>query len=317
MQDQNDQRKLHRWAALLGVLTREFQDRTTLLAKLGADYPSEPDSARKTFERDIAALGRIGFRISKQNHRPPRYALFGHPQALPFDQADIMTLSIIRDTFGQLHPYSSAVQALLQRLVDVLLPEAQALYHRPPTVQTLFTPATNYAPYHALIADLEQAITDHRMIHFAYQASDLPTLTFHRKVDPYEIEYYERHFYLVGYSFTTGRVQDFRIDRIRADEDFGRLPHVSQLPRRRGITFSYRLSPTLVRSGISQRFQEQRIMEHHEDGGVVIEARGRSEFFVIQTMLRYRGEAEILSPPHLREQMRQEVQKLLGMYESK
>jgi predicted DNA-binding transcriptional regulator YafY len=83
---------------------------------------------------------------------------------------------------------------------------------------------------------------------------------------------------------------------------------------RRFITFRYRLAAVLAQGEISQRFMNQRIIERLPSGDVIIEAEGRSEFFIRRTLLRYAGNAELLEPAWLREQMATDVAALTRLY---
>ena len=83
---------------------------------------------------------------------------------------------------------------------------------------------------------------------------------------------------------------------------------------RHAVSFRYRLAAVLARGEISQRFENQRIVEHLPNGDVIIEAEGRSDFFIVQTLLRYRANAELLEPAWLREKMVQEVRGVAGVY---
>jgi predicted DNA-binding transcriptional regulator YafY len=150
-------------------------------------------------------------------------------------------------------------------------------------------------------------------VHFRY----LPTSgreRIHPQVEPYEIEFYDRHFYLIGYTSLSRQILDFRIDRIR--DLIGskqRLPPGSQRTRPL-VTFRYRLAAALAQGELSQRFEEQRIVERLENGDLIIEAQGRSDFFIIQTILRYRANAELLAPDWLRAKMVEEVRELATLY---
>jgi hypothetical protein len=46
-----------------------------------------------------------------------------------------------------------------------------------------------------------------------------------------------------------------------------------------------------------------------------VEAQGRSDFFIIQTLLRYRANAELLDPPWLRAKLAEEVRRLAELYQ--
>ncbi len=108
---------------------------------------------------------------------------------------------------------------------------------------------------------------------------------------------------------------DFRVDRIQTETFtlLERLPPGMEHARR-PITFRYQLAAVLARGEISQRFEQQRIVERLPNGDVIIEAEGRSDFFIVQTLLRYRANAELLHPAWLREKMIEEVRRLAGVY---
>jgi hypothetical protein len=80
------------------------------------------------------------------------------------------------------------------------------------------------------------------------------------------------------------------------------------------IRFRYRLAAMLAQGEISRRFAEQRVVEHLPDGSVIIEAEGRNAFFIVRTLLRYAGNAELLEPDWLRAQMITAVRELVEIY---
>src|SRR5205085_5967692 len=139
-------------------------------------------------------------------------------------------------------------------------------------------PAIDYTPYSALIEQIEDAISRRRIVAFHYRPGGQAHATPHARVEPYEIEFYERHFYLVAYSHSSRQVHDFRIDRIQAET----FTPLEPLPpgmehARQPITFRYRLAAVLAQGPISQRFEEQQIVERLPNGDVIVEAQGRSD----------------------------------------
>ena len=56
----------------------------------------------------------------------------------------------------------------------------------------------------------------------------------------------------------------------------------------------------LARGEISQRFEDQRVVERLPNGDVIIKAAGRSDFFIVRTLLRYAGNVELPEPVCLR-----------------
>src|SRR4029450_11326978 len=96
-------------------------------------------------------------------------------------------------------------------------------------------------------------------------------ITDHRKVEPYDLEFYERHFYLVAYSHNSRQVHDFRIDRIQDDEQFQRPARRPPGMEHAGkpIVCRYRLAAALTQGEISQRFEAQRVVERLPNGDVI------------------------------------------------
>jgi predicted DNA-binding transcriptional regulator YafY len=306
-------RSLLRFSALIAALRDGPLDRPTLLARLGDTYPRTA-SARPMVDRDIKQLAELGTVIEISRTRPPIYTLRGGTPT--FDEAQLRILALIRDTFGDRHPQAVQVRALLERLTGQLTEHERRMYQRRQASRAPVQPAIDYTPYAPLIASLEDAISKRQMISFAYHPGGQARATLHDKVEPYELEFYERHFYLIAYTSNSRQVLDFRVDRIQTETFtlLERLPPGMEHARR-PITFRYRLAAVLARGEISQRFEDQRVVERLPNGDVIIEAAGRSDFFIVRTLLRYAGNAELLEPVWLREQMAEEVRKLALLYD--
>ena len=303
-------RSLARFSALIAALCDGPLDRLALLARLGDAYPHTA-SARPMIDRDVKQLGKLGIVIEISHTRPPIYTLRGGTPAL--GHADLRALALIRDTFGAKHPQFTAISALLDRLTSGLNPDQLAEYARRQASRAPLQPAIDYTSHAATIARLELAISRREIISFRYTNSH-GTSSQHQ-TEAYAIEYYERHFYLVAYSLATGQILDYRVDRVADMRTVQTLPdHLSRTHARPTITFRYRLAAALARGEISQRFESQRIVERMPNGDAIIEAVGRSDFFIVQTLLRYRANAELLWPEWLREKMAAEVRGLAGVY---
>jgi acetylornithine deacetylase/succinyl-diaminopimelate desuccinylase-like protein len=73
----NDYQSIDRLAALIRILSDEWEEPAWFMGQL--DYPSNDDSARRAFRRDIAALREFGFLIEeKRESNKPSYRLTGH-----------------------------------------------------------------------------------------------------------------------------------------------------------------------------------------------------------------------------------------------
>jgi predicted DNA-binding transcriptional regulator YafY len=258
--------------------------RPDLLLRVREAYPQTPDSARRMIDRDITFLAQLGIRIDVSRTRPPRYTLYGGTPAL--DTVALRTLALIRDSFGDHHPQAAQIHALLGQLAAGLRPDQRAQYAQRQATHAPLQPAIDYTPYAGLIARLEQAISARELLRLRYRTSQ-GHVTTHRKVEPYEIEYYERHFYLVAYSHNSRQIHDFRIDRVEHLESIMRRPP-GDARERPLVIFRYRLAAALAQGEISQRFEQQRVVETLPNGDVIVEAHGRSDFFIVRTLLKHR-----------------------------
>ncbi len=298
-----------RLRALLDALRDGPLTRAEIIARLGAAYPATT-SIRRMIDRDIGHLADLGIHIHRSADSPPVYTLLGG--ALAYSAADILALAVIRDSLGPNHPYADMVATLLGRLTVGLSDVQRHSYEGHYIGGTPVQPAIDYGPYTAQIAELERVIATRWLLRMRYRNSLGNEILYH-KLEPYAIEYYDRHYYLVAYVYNHGESRDLRIDRILEIERLHTFAPGTERVRPL-VTFRYRLAAILAQGELSQRFEAQRVVERLDNGDVIIEAEGRSDFFIIQTLLRYRSNAELLSPPELRARMVEEVRKLAELY---
>jgi predicted DNA-binding transcriptional regulator YafY len=302
-----------RLAALVSALADEPLPYPALRQRLGEAYPAT-DSARRMINRDIEHLRVLGIEIVRSATRPPVYSLRGGTPR--FAAHELRTLALLRDTFGTRHPQYTLVRALLERLTAQLTLAERRVYQRRQALRAPVEPAIDYTGLAELFDTLNAAIHSRQRLSFLYHSPRRARPVRHEQVEPLEIEFYDRHFYLVAYTPLGRQALDFRIDRIQYDDTFRRLDYLPPevLHERSAIVFRYRLAAEVARGGVSERFENQRIIERLPSGDVIIEAAGRSDFFIIQTLLRYRSNAELLEPATLRAKLAEEVGRLCALY---
>ncbi len=303
---------VNRLAALRALLRRGDLDKAQIKRRLPGWYPPEASAAAndRRFRRDVKALRALGDQI-KYDHLTQTYHLES-PAHLDLTDDDVDTLAVIRESFEAAGPKADEAHELLEKIVQAL-PEAQGerFYRKPPLAVNL-KPAADYRPHYATLRALEKSITRKQLIRFRYQSLDGSEPGVHRRVEPYELQFFDRHFYLVGYSSEADNVVEFRVDRIAELEP---LPtRVGARKRRRTVRFKYRLGNRIARLGVSERFLNQRV-SHWQDGDAYVDAEGYSDFRILQDLLRYGEQAELLEPLDLRAKMRAVVRQMWGMYE--
>lgn len=302
-------------------------DRLVLLRDLLRQGPQRPrdipgriahylpdESGRRQVRRDLRSLEAMGYLIVRQQN-PLRLSLAGGPHVLADDEVD--TLTYIRETFDQGHPLSATIQQLLARLTAQLPEPQRARWQRRPALRVLLTPAIDYSSYGPLLRWLDAAIVDRAQIAFWYRARNQRTPIWHEQLDPYDLEYTDRHFFLLAYSYVTGSVLTFRLDRIVEDITLRspeRLPRRQQ-PRRESppIHFTYRLPALFAEGGVSERFTTRAV--RREGDAVFVDATDTSEFRIMRTLLSY-GEFAVLvdGPASLMKRMRDVIAQMARNY---
>jgi len=275
----------------------------------------EGEAGQRLLRRDLRVLEGMGYTVMREG-RPAHITITNGPTVLADNDVDALTY--IRDMFTDSHPLAPMVQQLLERLTTHLPARQRGRWQRRPALRVQLKPARDYSAQGDLLRWLDRAITDRSQIRFFYRARASLEPVLHAYLDPYDIEYTDRHFFLLAYSHTTGSVLTFRIDRIVVDAALSspeRLPG-HQAPRRspRPIRFTYRLPASFTEGGISERFTIHGF--HREGDYVLVEASDTSAFRIMRILLGY-GEHAVLvdGPPDLLARMRAAVAQMAMNYE--
>lgn len=299
---------VNRLIELRDLLQRGDFSKAQIQKRLDRWY-SEGATGDRQLKRDIRALRALGYQVA-YSRETKLYRLIA-PVRLNLTNAHVETLAMIRESFEVNAPKSSDVQLALSQIVAALPESQRELFYRKPPLALNLRPAADYRPHAPKIRILERLITERRLVRFSYQplGQDKPVL--HRRIEPYELQFFDRHFYLLGYSPEAQKVLEFRIDRI---QDIDPLPScIAGRKARLTIPFKYRLATKIARLGVSERFLNQRI-RFEPNGDAIVEAEGYSDFRILQDLLRYGELAELLGPPDLRAKMREIVAMMYTLY---
>ncbi|WP_110517466.1 helix-turn-helix transcriptional regulator [Herpetosiphon llansteffanensis] len=262
---------------------------------LSNTYPAG-QSGQRAFRRDLHSLRAFGYQIEVAN-KPKRWKISTNQYVLADD--DLEALMAIRDLFGAGHPMTPQVKQFVARLTSNLSPTQQTAWKRRPALRVAFNPAIDYTPYAQWIRFFSDAISLRQQVSFSYRSlsSDQPQL--HPRVDPYELEYRDRHYYLLAYCYRYGMILTFRLDRMIFDvaKDSPRLlPDMQHMRReRRKIHFTYRLPAAFASGGVSERFMIEAI--RYVDDEIEIDASEFSEFQIIRILLGYGEHARLIKGP--------------------
>ncbi len=309
--------------------------------------------ADRMFERDIKLLEGQGFEIRKVKAKGKltRYSLVqgsGPAVSFLFSEAEVDILALLYNLFtdpatSRRHPHTGAlvlpttqplhspfaedILAFIKKLAATLPPGQMTHFEQriqKPSVHLNLATAADYLPYRKTIETIEKAILLRQQISFEYTAVRTKQgSVIHSQVDPYYIVHMEGHFYLIGYSNEINKFFEYRLDRIRGDS-IEILPHMIDTVRQRPVVeFSYWIDGDIEKRGLSERWLTQTTEreevyvdgEGHEKRRVLVRAKAHNEWRVIQQLLKYGDQAELVEPASLREQMRQVVARMMSFYE--
>jgi predicted DNA-binding transcriptional regulator YafY len=331
---------------------RDVFDHLALYYKIDrvAAHQPIPRSADKMFERDIRFLEDQGFEIQKikKHAQPTRYHLVkgtGPSTAFLFTSQEVDSLALLYNMFADptrytqsdasqplpqqvaRHPFAEDMLALIEKLASTLPADQKEQFDRwvrKPYVYFNLSTVADYLPCRSTINTIVEAISLHQQLQFAYLPSHREQdVIFHEHIDPYYVTHLEGHFYLIGYNHKVSQFLEYRVDRIK-EETLKREPNKIDVERRRRpIEFCFWLDGNIAKRGISQRWLTQ--VQEGEDNyvdkhgrthrRVLIRATAYNEWRIIQQLLKYGDKAELVSPPHLREQMKQVVQRMNSFYD--
>lgn len=314
-------------------LRQEPADRPTLMRAVRQIMPDAYTEAgeqaqRRTFERD---LDNVRTRLLATVEWQPRLRHYVLHDPGPFVQSDLppaalSSLAFLKDSFTTSEEIQKVIRPLLDWLEQAIPPQQmrQLAHHQAPihlNIQRVSEGEIHPEVWRKVI----YAIKQRRVIAFAYASP------FHEKseprrhtVEPYEHYFRGGHFYLKAYclrwvapnGYESGRfwANPYRLDYILPD-DLELLRTFVPRERRPPLQqIRYKLSPQIVRGGISRYFSEMEIGEPDESGWVVVTARTDNEFEAYRTLLAYGDQCVILEPAGLVGRIRQAVQSLHTLY---
>jgi hypothetical protein len=303
--------------------------------------------------RDILFLKRIGYKITKEPHADgtTRYTLLadsGPTIPLLFDQGGLAALAAIYMSFVDptkpigvdrkqplsiqqfRHPFAQDILRLVERLTATLSPQQKSYFERciqKPLIYFNMETVTDYLPHRATIDAIAQVISRRQQLSFDYMSTPFAhSLTPHRQVDPYYFVQQDGHIYLIGYSHDPAnprknRIFEWRVDRIRRESIKIQTRTADSAQRPRLITFRYWADISLAKSGLSHRWiaheveREEIIGEGSQRSHrLLIRAQAYSSWRIIQQLHKYGDKVELIYPPELLKQMRQEVKRTYDLY---
>ncbi len=189
-------------------------------------------------------------------------------------------------------------------------------------------------PSYDLLENLGQVhsvISEKKKILFDYGRYDLRgNLVYYRKereMIPCRVVYFNDRFYLKCVDETTGKIRTYRIDRMKQIESGSRVKRIPELPKPEGAVVDIfeperfevvrlRVKRFLLDEMLDQfgAFGSAQDDETREDCVIIRANVGISQSFY-KWLMQYGENAEILSPPEIRQEMTAQLRAVLAQYE--
>jgi proteasome accessory factor C len=262
--------------------------------------------------------GRVEIRFAEHFRRPVRFTL---PEALA------LKLAVESLPAGGDKEYREARQSLLAKIGRILGEEAaepggsrlqatreieQRLVTHPGRGPTQGLPPARRRNEEVLAVVVPAIDAKQELEIEYYSASSDQTKA--RVVHPYGLVDKSGEHYLVAFDAPTGEVRSFRIDRIRAARALSRTferqrgfslerfeKREMNFPRRFEVTATVRFSRAVARWVKEARKGER--MEETKDGDLVVTMRAASVQWLLNEVLGYGPNAEVVGPPEVRKAM--------------
>lgn len=324
---------LKRALLLLRFLRQSPADKTTLIKQvreaMSEAYTEDNEKAQsRTFERDLENVRyRLGGEVT-WNTGLRQYVLLS-PGSLV--QAELpgealSGLAFLMDSFTTSEEIQAVIRPLLN-WVEQAVPTEQMrqMAHQQVPIQLNVKRISEQDIHPDVWEKVIYAIKHRRIIEFFYASPHHEKTEPRRhRVEPYEHYFRNGHFYLKAYclrwvapnGFEGGKfwANPYRLNYILPN-DFVLLSNFVHREKQARMTpIRYKLSPQIVRGGISRYFADMDVGEPDVEGWVEVTAQTDNEFEAYRILLAYGEQCIVLEPATLVERFRQVVQALRGYY---
>ncbi|HLH63459.1 MAG TPA: WYL domain-containing protein [Ktedonobacteraceae bacterium] len=295
-----------------------YRDLATLTGCKVEELP-KPDS--EWLAEWCAEQEQLGFMAISYDREKGTFGLERSLFAIDISEEEARAFAALQEGFSPGTPYAGAVQHLLRRWEWLFSEKSRRLVQqkrkrRAHPVQLPLSPVVDYSQHTDTILALDQALEDGAYVSFAYTPLAGETVT-HERVEPYELEYRDGHWYFTAYVRDLNTFLDYRVDRISPGSlSLDKDRFLPGNRRRPGVKIRYWVSPMLARHGsLSARLRDQQVTMLENDGGAIVEGTARSLWWARRLLLGYGEQVKALEPPELVAMMRESAGSMCRMYE--
>lgn len=281
----------------------------------------------RTVYRDLLALQEAGVPLAAETGEGYSLVDGYHLPPVMFTQEEASAL-FVGGEFVQRFTDASLkkhAESALLKIRAVLPEERQEFLERLQQATAVFMPPAH--PHNGFRDDvltlMQDAVVHRRVLKMEYYANTKDEIT-RRSIEPLALLYYSYNWHLIAYCRLRQDYRDFRTDRIKSiqpvdevftpHEDFSIKQYIQDSnkidhPHEVRVKFKPAVANRAKNSyffGVSQ--------EPTDDGGLLVTHLVPSLKVMVEWLLRFGGEAEIIHPPELRQMLLTQAQKMVAHY---
>jgi len=295
----------------LFAITLLLQARGRLRAK---DLAAWFEVSERTIYRDIAALSEGGVPVVSLPGEGYELmeGFFLPPLLFTPAEASALLLGAQMLTSHASGRLPASAQQALAKIAAILPNELRLEMQRLGEIVQFVAPSQRFDLDHPLLATLQQAIGERRVVRLRYHSYNRNEVT-EREVEPHQLAYSNGAWYLSGHCRLRQGERAFRLDRIDGLDLLRKTfkPRPSEQVLSELVEVRIRFAPEVVRWVRERQHYAFQAEEPAPDGGVVIVYRPGTLQEIKPWLLSWGAAAEPLTPAHLRDEMRQELLKLV------
>ena len=306
---------------------------TSKMGKSVAEIASRLEENPRNIYRDLAALGKAGFPIYTE--RVEKKSLWSvldtlkHQIPIPFNLMELMALyfgldmiKVFKGTF-----FYDSLESLFQKIETTLPPESSRyLDNTRQTLNVEFKPYKDYGKFKEIINTVSDSSVNRKSIEIVYYTMSRRKET-RRRVDPYNIWFFNGTFYLIGHCHLRGEVRIFALDRIKmllkTNDEF-EIPEDFKIEEFMRPSFGVFLGDTQkikiwfapeIAGYIKEKiWHESQVINTEKDGSLVFEADVAINAEIESWILSWGSGAEVLEPESLKNAITDEARRIASRY---
>lgn len=300
------------------------------------ELAEECDVDRRTIHRDLNAVQEAGYTLTSEWIAGKKvYSFLTKSRNIPpitFTLPQLMSLYLLRSLGAHLAgtPLQSGIDDLFRSINSVLPDRYAAHLERIARVSLpLLHGARDYSRSAACLGELQRALLQQYRIRLSYAKQGKGEADLYQ-VDPYTLVFHKGGIYLLANAHNRGAMRLFALERIcgveitrqRFEIPDGYQPEehfssafglVSDLPMKVRVRFSAELAHTVK----ERTWMAGQKISSDNEGRVTIEFEAAGRMELVSWILSYGAHAEVLEPPELRRQVKQQIREMREFYRSK